>query len=135
MYVRMNCENNILITHSSGRQAGVFTFEPLLQKINKSNAQISCMHSQSAHLFSLHTIFLYSLIPKFITKTCQCNAYPLEPHFYIAKTGVCRGILIFLLLKVSILSKNKKSIKVFQRKKNQSVKLKTISVYCMSKFL
>ena len=22
-----------------------------------------------------------------ITKTCPCNVYPLEPHFYIAKLG------------------------------------------------
>ena len=32
-----------------------------------------------------------------ITKTCLCNVYPLEPHFYIAKLGVCRGIPIFLI--------------------------------------
>ena len=32
-----------------------------------------------------------------ITKTCPCNVYPLEPHFYISKTGVYRGIPIFLI--------------------------------------
>ena len=30
-------------------------------------------------------------------KTCPCNVYPLEPHFYIEKTGVCRGLPIFLI--------------------------------------
>ena len=29
--------------------------------------------------------------------TCPCNVYPLVPHFYIEKTGVCRGIPIFLI--------------------------------------
>ena len=35
-----------------------------------------------------------------ITKTCPCNVYPLELHFYIAKlgyAGVCKGIPIFLI--------------------------------------
>ena len=33
-----------------------------------------------------------------IRKTCPCNIYPLEPHFYIANLGYCRGILFFLFL-------------------------------------
>ena len=32
-----------------------------------------------------------------ITIRCLCNVYPLIPHFYIAKTGVCRGLPIFLI--------------------------------------
>ena len=35
-----------------------------------------------------------------IRKTCPCDVYPLEPHFYIDKLGyarVCRGIPIFLI--------------------------------------
>ena len=31
-----------------------------------------------------------------ITKTCSCNVYPLEPHFYIAKLGYA-GVYIFFL--------------------------------------
>ena len=30
-----------------------------------------------------------------IWKTCPCNEYPLKPHFYISKIGVCRAIPIF----------------------------------------
>ena len=30
----------------------------------------------------------------YITKTCPCNVYPLEPHFYIAKLGYA-GVYIF----------------------------------------
>ena len=31
-----------------------------------------------------------------ITKTCPCNVYPLEPHFYMAKLGYA-GVYIFFL--------------------------------------
>ena len=31
-----------------------------------------------------------------ITKTCPCNVYPLEPHFYNAKLGYA-GLYIFFL--------------------------------------
>ena len=37
----------------------------------------------------------------FITKTCSCNVYPLEPHFYIilvAKLGYAGVYLFFLFL-------------------------------------
>ena len=33
-----------------------------------------------------------------ITKTCPCNIYPLEPHFYIAKLGYAGVYLFFLFL-------------------------------------
>ena len=33
-----------------------------------------------------------------IRKTCPCNVYPLEPHFYIAKLGYAGVYLFFLLL-------------------------------------
>ena len=32
----------------------------------------------------------------FIRKICPCNIYPLIQHFYIKKTGVCKGIPNFL---------------------------------------
>ena len=33
-----------------------------------------------------------------ITKTCPCNVYPLEPHFYIEKLGFAGVYLFFLFL-------------------------------------
>ena len=33
-----------------------------------------------------------------IRKTCPCNVYPLEPHFYIAKWGYAGVYLFFLFL-------------------------------------
>ena len=33
-----------------------------------------------------------------ITKTCPCNVYPLEPHFYIAKLEYTGVYLVFLFL-------------------------------------
>ena len=36
------------------------------------------------------------MIPVYITKTCPCNVYPLEPHFYIAKLGYA-GVYLFSL--------------------------------------
>ena len=33
-----------------------------------------------------------------IRKTCPCNVYPLEPHFYIAKLGYAGVYLLFLFL-------------------------------------
>ena len=73
-----------------------------------------------------------------IRKTCPCNVYPLEPHFYIAKLGYARVYLFFLFLLQNIdcgyslepprrggsnvypqsmfWSKNKKNIKHFQLK-------------------
>ena len=73
----------------------------------------------------------------YITKTCPCNVYPLEPHFYIAKLGYAGVYLFFLFLLQNIdcgyslepprgssneypqsmfWSKNKKNIKNFQQK-------------------
>ena len=64
-------------------------------------------------------------------KTCPCNVYPLIPHFYIAKLGYAGVYLFFLFLlqnidcgyslepprpTISVLSKNKKNIKIFQLK-------------------
>ena len=34
----------------------------------------------------------------YIRKTCPCNEYPLEPHFYIAKLGYEEVYLFFLVL-------------------------------------
>ena len=33
-----------------------------------------------------------------IRKTCPCNEYLLEPHFYIEKNGVGRGLFFLFLL-------------------------------------
>ena len=85
-----------------------------------------------------------------IMKTCPCNVYPrISPYLY-SKTGVCRGIPIFLFLPQNIhcghsfepprrggsnmytqfMFKNKKNIRIFQQKNFQFFKLK-ISVKCM----
>ena len=55
-----------------------------------------------------------------IRKTCPCNVYPLEPHFYIVKLGYAGVYLFFLFLlqnidcvPTNVLSKNKKNIKTF----------------------
>ena len=40
------------------------------------------------------------VLPEFrcyVRKTCPCNVYPLEPHFYIAKLGYA-GVYLFLFL-------------------------------------
>ena len=34
----------------------------------------------------------------YIMKTCPCNVYPLEPHFYTVKLGYAGVHLFFLLL-------------------------------------
>ena len=34
----------------------------------------------------------------FIMKTCPCNVYPIEPHFYIVKLGFAGVYLFFLFL-------------------------------------
>ena len=65
----------------------------------------------------------------YIMKTCQCNEYPLIPHFYIAKLGYVGVYLFFLFLlqnidcgysleppcqcvpTIYVLSRNKKIIK------------------------
>ena len=46
--------------------------------------------------------FLYNIVGLesqiCITKTCPCNVYPLEPHFYIEKLGFVGVYLFFLFL-------------------------------------
>ena len=37
-------------------------------------------------------------VSSYIRKTCPCNVYPLEPHFYIAKLGFAGVYLFFLFL-------------------------------------
>ena len=41
---------------------------------------------------------LYNKVTGTIRKTCPCNVYPLEPHFYIAKLGYGGVYLFFLFL-------------------------------------
>ena len=74
-----------------------------------------------------------------IMKTCPCNVYPFEPHFYIAKLGYAGVYLFFLIFApkhrlwvlvvptIYVLSKNKKNIKIFQ--------LKIFSFYSLKKAL
>ena len=78
-----------------------------------------------------------------IRKTCPCNVYPPKPHFYIEKTGVCRGVPIFLIFALKhrlwvptiyVLSKNKKNIKIFLMKFSIFTGEKNLNIYCMGKF-
>ena len=47
-----------------------------------------------------HSCVLYGcvFVIQTIKKTCPCNVYPLEPHFYIAKLGYAGVYLFFLFL-------------------------------------
>ena len=38
-----------------------------------------------------------AIITFVIKKTCPCNVYPLEPHFYIEKLGYAGANLFFLI--------------------------------------
>ena len=53
-------------------------------------------------LLNLKQLFFYTFqveqIIEYITKTCPCNVYPLEPHFYIGKLGYVGVYLFFLFL-------------------------------------
>ena len=82
-----------------------------------------------------------------IMKTCQCNIYPLEPHFYIAKLGYAGVYLFFLFLlqnidcgyslepprRMYVLSKNKKKYQFFPVK-IFVLTTKFFSVYCKGIF-
>ena len=75
-----------------------------------------------------------------IRKTCPCNVYPLEHHFYIAKLGFAGVYLFFLFLLQNIdcgysleppryvLSKNKKNIKYFLLKSFNFYSLKYLCI-------
>ena len=57
----------------------------------KSIQQI-VLNSENGHI----DFFFFKMTP--IMKTCPCNVYPLEPHFYIAKLGYAVVYLFFLFL-------------------------------------
>ena len=48
-----------------------------------------------ASVFTLHVQHIFL---KVIRKTCPCNVYPFEPHFYIVKLGFAGVYLFFLFL-------------------------------------
>ena len=83
---------------------------------------------------SLALVSYHDVIFGTIKKTCQCNKYPLTPHFYIVKLE-CTGISFFLFLvqdidcgysferprleripTINVLSQNVKDIKIFPSK-------------------
>ena len=53
------------------------------------------LHGQ---VFVMGVCFQVSAQVLYIRKTCPCNVYPLEPHFYIAKLGNAGVNLFFLFL-------------------------------------
>ena len=64
-----------------------------------------CLVYINCELFSLKQLHLPCTAFKnaqtllvFIRKTCPCNVYPFEPHFYIAKLGYAGVYLFFLFL-------------------------------------
>ena len=59
--------------------------------------KVSHLLSSLLAFFQIQTNLFFKRF-QIIRKTCPCNEYPLKPHFYIVKTGVCRGISIFLIL-------------------------------------
>ena len=120
----------------------------------KTKPQVSYIVSlQLLSNFVLRYVVHVLLFSFFIRKTCPCNVYPLEPHFYTTKNGVCRGIPNFLIFApkhrlwvlvrtastrrfqlartIYVLSKNKKNIKKIQLKIFN--KAQRIPVYCMDK--
>ena len=57
----------------------------------------NCQFNDIRHVFNyLYNIcFITTFLPFYIIrKTCPCNVYPLEPHFYIAKLGYA-GVYYF----------------------------------------
>ena len=115
------------------------------------------MLDESLFLINKVTNDLPKLFPVIvtITKTCPCNVYPLEPHFYITKLGYAGVYLFFLFLLQNIdcgyslepprrggsnvypqtmfWAKISKNLKFFHRN-FQFLLVKKISVYCMGKF-
>ena len=64
----------------------------LLLMINRKSDLIAV-----SRLSACMCIYIYT-----ITKTCPCNVYPLEPHFYIAKLGYAEVYIFFLFLPQNI---------------------------------
>ena len=50
------------------------------------------------NIILVHMRRIFNIDFSTIRKTCTCSAYPLEPHFYIAKLGYAGVYLCFLLL-------------------------------------
>ena len=51
-----------------------------------------------AQLTAKFRLLLLLMVNDHITKTCPCNVYPLETHFYIVKLGYAGVYLFFLFL-------------------------------------
>ena len=64
-----------------------YIFYTFFKNLPQMEEKSPSFHFQTHHMYDCCTI----------RKTCPCNVYPLEPHFYIVKLGVCRGISIFLI--------------------------------------
>ena len=75
----------------------------------------------------------------YIMKTCPCNVYPLEPHFYIAKLGYAVVYLFFLFLLQNIdcgysLEPPRQILHFFSAENFQFLKPKKISVIARESF-
>ena len=69
----------------------------------ESSAQVKCVSlaGSQIHLWvsdCRHFLQNFKIKTFIRKKTCPCNVYPFEPHFYIAKLGYARVYLFFLFL-------------------------------------
>ena len=72
-----------------------------IKKTSLRNMQ-KCLYLDTVLIFVKSTILSTHnhcfINKKNIRKTCPCNVYPLEPHFYIVKLGFAGVYLFFLFL-------------------------------------
>ena len=62
----------------------------LLPSVHERHNQMQIMYYNKCYTYAFNF--------ETITKTCPCNVYPLEPHFYIVKLGFAGVYLFFLFL-------------------------------------
>ena len=70
-------------------------FQTILKKVFDRPKCVDLIKQALVELLVLFSS-LYTLI--IIRKTCPCNVYPIEPHFYIAKLEYAGVYLFFLFL-------------------------------------
>ena len=104
-------------------------------RVSRVAAQLVQLSSSEMIFFSQNALD-HARLKCLITKTCPCNVYPLEPHFYIAQLGYEGVYLFFLFLlqnincgfyrvpTIYVLTKNKKKYQNFSVENFQFLKLK-----------
>ena len=93
--MKTQCSGDGLVSHCLYLKAFILLFNTMvvfchfIKRINR--AHVRCFQ----HLLSFSSL-KFVRICVFIRKTCTCNVYPLEPHFYIVKL-VYAGVYLFLM--------------------------------------